>query len=86
MSTGFPTRSAANKRNSYYLLDVFKTLRQEYEYSFASPYTLKDIEYLIKVAATKHITGAKDPGIETIKKVKLSDDVIPTRGSSQPAR
>lgn len=69
----------ANKNNSYYLYDIYEHLRHEYQYSFASPQGLKDIEHLIKMTAAKNITGAKEPGKETIKKVKFADDVLPPR-------
>lgn len=72
---------AANKKNSFYLFDVYKTLRNEYRFSYASPQVLKDIEYLIKMAATKHITGAKEPGVAAIKKIKFTEGVIPQRES-----
>lgn len=72
---------AENKRNSYYLYDIYRTLRHEYQYGFSSPQVLKDIEHLIKMAATKHLTGAKEPGVQAIKKVRWSDEVIPQRES-----
>lgn len=70
---------ATHKKNSYYLFDVYQALRNQYQYSFASPQTLRDIEHLIKMTATKHVTGDKEPGIKSINKVKFSDDVIPHR-------
>lgn len=71
---------ATNKKNSYYLFDVYKHLRSQYQYSFASPQTLRDIEHLIKMAATKHVTGDKEPGIKSINKVmKVNKDLIPPR-------
>ena len=68
-----------NKKNSFYLMDVYKNLRSQYQYSFASPQTLRDIEGLVKLAAAKHVTGEKDPSEKTIRKVRFSDDVIPPR-------
>jgi len=68
-----------NAKASYYLYDVYQHLRQEYQYGFVSPHGLKEIENLIKVAAAKHVTGKKAPGIETVKKVRFADDVIPPR-------
>lgn len=73
---------ASTKKNSYYLYDVYSTLRKEYQYGFASPVVLKDIEYLIRMAATKHATGSKEPGIKTIKKIKFAVGVIPPRSGA----
>lgn len=71
---------ATNKQNSYYLFDVYKNLRTQYQYSYASPQTLRDIEFLIKMSATKHVTGDKEPGIKSINKVmKVNKDLIPPR-------
>lgn len=66
-------------KNSFYLLDVYKALRAQYRYSFASGSTLKDIEYLIKLVAAKHVTGARLPSEKTMSKVTFSEDVIPKR-------
>ncbi len=71
---------ANNQKNSYYLYDVYVHLRVQYQYSFASPQTLKDIEHLIKMSATKHVTGDKEPGKKSINKVmKVNEDIIPQR-------
>lgn len=64
-------------KNSFYLLDVMETLRQQYRYSYAAPRELKNIEYLIKMSAAKHSFGTKKPGIKTIKKIPNS--VLPER-------
>jgi hypothetical protein len=64
-------------KNSFYLLDVYCRLRSEYQYSYATSATLKEIEYLIKVSAAKHATGDRLPGEKTIK--KLNSGVIPER-------
>lgn len=69
-------------RNSFYLHGVLKTLRNEYRFGYASNATLKDMESLIKIAATKHLTGIKDPGIKAMKKVKFSATLIPPRDVS----
>lgn len=69
-------------KNSFYLLDVYNILRTEYSYSYSSPQTLKDIEYLIKIAAAKHTFGLKLlPGEKHIK--KISDKVLPSRESDR---
>lgn len=65
--------------NSFYLMDIYEALRIQYQYGFVAPQTLRDIEHLIKTAAAKHLTGAKDPGIKVIKKIRFSDDVLPRR-------
>lgn len=73
---------AENKKNSYYLYNVYMNLLNEYQYGFASPQTLRDIEFLIKMSATKHVTGDKEPGIKAINKVmKANKDLIPPRDS-----
>lgn len=70
------------QKNSFYLLDVYQTLRTQYRYSYASNTTLKEIEHLIRMAITKHVTGAKDPGVKLIQKTihnLIGDPVIPPR-------
>lgn len=70
----------ANERNSFYLFDINSALRTEYKYGFASPQTLLDIEHLIKMVATKHLTGEKAPGIKSIAKEDMRSNIsIPTR-------
>lgn len=59
-------------KNSFYLWDVHRTLRTQYRFSFASPETLKEIEYLIKMAAAKHLTGSKSPSNKLINKMENS--------------
>lgn len=63
-------------KNSFYLWNVYQNLRAQYSYSYASTRTLSDIEYLIKMAAAKHITGNKSPGIKLISKI---DNAVPSR-------
>ncbi|MBP6188031.1 MAG: metallophosphoesterase [Azonexus sp.] len=67
------------QKNSFYLLDIYQGLRAQYRYGYVSPSGLSEIEHLIKVSLTKHITGDRDPGVKAIKKAKLSDDIIPER-------
>lgn len=64
-------------RNSFYLYDVYRSLRGEYRYSYASPRTLQDFEYLIKLVAGKHFYHLKSTGTEKIGKVP--DSVLPER-------
>jgi hypothetical protein len=68
-------------QNSFYLYDVHGMLRLEYRYSYASPQTLKDLDFLIRKALTKHLTGETDPGISTILKTmkRVQGQVIPPR-------
>lgn len=69
------------KKDSFYLLNVYVALQGQYRYSFASNSTLKDIEHLIRMAATKHVTGDKSPGVKIIEKTKskLIGEVVPER-------
>jgi hypothetical protein len=66
-------------RNSFYLYDVFDSLRTQYSYGFASEQMLKDIEHLIKMASVKHLTGEKEPGVKSISKAKFSKSPVPER-------
>lgn len=66
-------------KNSFYLFDVYRTLRIQYKYGFISPSSLKEVEHLIKMCATKHITGEKEPGIKAISKIKFDENTIPKR-------
>ena len=70
---------ASVKKDSYYLLNIYQALQHEYKYGFASKAVLKEIEHLIKMAATKHLTGEKEPGIKAIGKVKFDPSVVPER-------
>ncbi len=63
--------------NSFYLADIYCLLRGEYQYSYASPRVLSEIEYLIKMIAVKHTTGTRLPSSKLIK--KFTNDVIPDR-------
>jgi len=65
-----------NNKNSFYLWDVYRTLRSEYRYSFASDTTLSDVRFLIQMAIAKHDSGSKMPGINLIKKYK---NAVPNR-------
>lgn len=69
-------------KNSFYLLGVYRALRTQYRYSYVGVKTLNDIKYLIQMSITKHVTGAKDPGIKLIEKTMpqlIGDPVIPPR-------
>lgn len=62
-------------KNSFYLCDVNSTLHHQLKYSYASPRSLQSMELLIKMSASKHLTGIKAPGIKAISHVILSSDV-----------
>ena len=64
-------------KNSFYIYDVWRRLRHEYMYCFASKEELGMIEYLIKMIAVKHAHGVKKPGSSIIK--QTSDSVLPKR-------
>lgn len=66
-------------RNSFYLFDVYDSLRSQYKYGFASPQTLREIERMIKMASVKHLTGEKNPGQKSISKARFSTSPVPER-------
>ena len=63
--------------DSFYLFDVSNNLRAQYQYSYASLQTLRELEYLIKLSFAKHKSGRKLPGLKQLKKVPQRQ--IPTR-------
>ena len=67
------------QKNSFYLRDVYVSLRSQYSYGFASPQVLKEIENLIIITAAKHVTGKSDPSPKSIKKIRFSSEIIPKR-------
>lgn len=69
-------------KNSFYLLGIYRALRTQYRFSYVSAKTLSEIKYLIQMSITKHVTGAKDPGIKLIEKTLprlTGEPVIPHR-------
>lgn len=68
---------ASVSKNSFYLMDVYRALRSQYRYSYASHKTLEDIKYLLKMIIVKHIYGVKEPGIKAIS--KIPDTELPYR-------
>lgn len=68
------------RKDSFYLLNTFNALRLQYSYGYASPLVLRELEHLIKMAATKHLTGDKEPGVKAIGKVKFGANILPERG------
>lgn len=72
----------SESKNSFYLFDVYATLRAEYQYTFASSITLKSIEKLIKMSAAKHIKGMDRPSQKMIKQMdndKKYKNILPKR-------
>lgn len=63
-------------KNSFYLLDVYQTLRIEYQYSFATPQNISKIKNMIKMTLAKH-RGATHPGEKAIS--RISDAILPNR-------
>jgi hypothetical protein len=73
---------ASVEKNSFFLYDTYTALRTQYRFSYVSSQTLGEIERLIRMAATKHVTGAKIPGPKLIEKMSpkfMGDPVIPPR-------
>lgn len=66
------------KKDSFYLLDVYDNLRNQYRFSFATPQNQTDLKYLIKMAIAKHETGSPMPNISVISNKKY-DVCVPTR-------
>jgi 3',5'-cyclic AMP phosphodiesterase CpdA len=69
-------------RNSFYLMDVYQALRGQYRMGFfPNIATQKMVEFLIKMAGAKHITGDKKPTEKTFKNIKFDANIIPERES-----
>ncbi|MFM5619713.1 trypsin-like peptidase domain-containing protein [Aeromonas veronii] len=66
-------------KNSFYLRDIYFTLRAEYTYGFINNEELKELELLIKSVVAKHSLGVKKPGSKVIAKIK--DDILPERST-----
>lgn len=65
-------------KNSFYLGDLYTTLRNNYSTNFLSSSDQRDTEYLIKACWAKNKTGSPMPGIDTVAKVP--DNILPERG------
>ena len=59
--------ASANK-NSFYLYDLYDTLRVQYRYAFVPKDTLKSLGDLLTMAVTKHDLGIKKPSRKVIEK------------------
>lgn len=68
-----------NNYNSFYLFDLFATLRHDYRYGYLSKVDLKEIEHLIKMAATKHVTKNKEPSEKVINQTFKAQSPLPER-------
>jgi len=64
-------------KNSFYLFDVYKSLRIQYSYGFVSNKTLLKLSHSIKMCIAKHELGIKSPGIKAIN--KIPDSMLPSR-------
>lgn len=60
---------ASLHKNSFYLLDIFKALRAEFQYAFADRSVLEEIGKLAKKCLAKHELGVKNPGEKLIGKI-----------------
>lgn len=64
-------------KNSFYLLSLFKAMKSEYQYSFASQKEISSLSRLIKTTIAKHDYGVKKPSQKHINRVP--DDILPER-------
>lgn len=66
-------------KNTYYLGDLYTSLRRNYSLDFMNGYELKQTENLIKSCYMKQKTGSIEPGSDTIAKFELSNGKLPER-------
>lgn len=64
-------------KNSFFLFSLIRHLRTRYQFDFATPDVLKDIEFLIKMGLAKHEFGDKNPGLNKI--IKIPNKILPKR-------
>lgn len=64
-------------KNSFYLLDIIRSLKAEYMYSYASSNSLNKIGILIKLCTGKHERLLKKINVK--KAQRLSDNILPKR-------
>jgi|10_taG_2_1085330.scaffolds.fasta_scaffold02101_10 predicted MPP superfamily phosphohydrolase len=64
-------------KNSFYLGNLYSSLRGNYATKFLNPAEQRDTEYLIKACWIKHNKGSIMPGKVTVSKV--SNDILPER-------
>lgn len=68
-------------KNSFYLGNLYTSLRTNYSTGFLSASELKDSEYLIKACWVKNNSGSPKPGVDTVSKVP--DDILPQRDNKK---
>ena len=68
-------------KNTYYLGDLYTSLRLNYSFDFMSRHELKQTENLIKSCYMKHLTGSTEPGPATIAKFERMHGKLPNRKS-----
>lgn len=66
-------------KNTFYLGDLYNSLRNNYSYEFMSKNELSQTEYLIKSCFVKHSTGSENPGRDKIAKFKEYNGLLPSR-------
>lgn len=69
-------------KNSFYLYDTVNALRTKYRYDYASPDTVREMVYLIKLGLAKHEFGGAKP-VEKIKQISNSN--LPQREYAEEA-
>ena len=70
-------------KNTYFLGDLYSSLRFSYSFDFMSGYELKQTENLIKSCYIKHKTGSIEPGPNSIAKFDLMKGELPKRNNSE---
>jgi predicted MPP superfamily phosphohydrolase len=69
-----------NTKNSFYLLDVYKSLRTQHKVGYFSSNASKHaVENLIKICSVKHVTGEKKPTEKSMKGLIVNDSAQPVR-------
>ncbi len=69
-----------NKKDAFYLLDIWLALKAEYRFGYVSKVDLDSLSFLIKSIALKHQTGENNPGQKSIQKAgKGLEKFLPDR-------
>ena len=68
-------------KNTYFLGDLYSSLRLNYSFDFMSGHELKQTENLIKSCYIKHKTGSVEPGPDSIAKFDLMKGELPRRNN-----
>lgn len=66
-------------KNTYYLGDLYSSLRNNYSYDFMTPKELTQTASLIKSCYMKHVKGVLEPGHDTIAKFGQYHGKLPER-------